>query len=77
MSEMIERVALAISGGDDPESILKIHRHRARAAIMAMREPTVQMLVAAYSVVGVPEKPVLANGYRAMIDEALAVPNGE
>lgn len=42
--EMIERVAQAISGGGDPTHILDIHRTRARAAIEAMREPTVAML---------------------------------
>jgi hypothetical protein len=40
MSEMVERVALAISGSDDPANILHIHRSRARLAIAAMREPT-------------------------------------
>jgi hypothetical protein len=43
MSEMIERVALAISGSDDPANILAIHRSRARLAIEAMREPTEAM----------------------------------
>jgi hypothetical protein len=38
VNEMIERVALAISGSDDPASILTIHRIRARLAIGAMRE---------------------------------------
>jgi len=38
MNEMIERVALAISGGDDPASILGIHRSRARLAIEAVRD---------------------------------------
>lgn len=47
MSEMIERVALAISGGDDPTSILEVHRYRACAAIAAMREPTETMLCGA------------------------------
>lgn len=37
---MIERVALAISGSDNPDNILTIHRIRARLAIEAMREPT-------------------------------------
>ena len=46
MSEMIERVALAISGGDDPANVLAIHRSRARAAIEAMREPTKEMMAA-------------------------------
>lgn len=46
MSEMIERVALAISGSDDPANILTIHRDRARAAIKALRDPTPAMLKA-------------------------------
>ena len=44
MSEIIERVALAISGSDDPVNILAIHRSQARAAIEAMRNPTNEML---------------------------------
>ena len=47
MNEMVERVALAISGSDDPANILEIHRQRARAAIKAMREPTLDMIMAA------------------------------
>ena len=35
-NEMIERVALAICGDNNPENILTIHRIRARAAIEAM-----------------------------------------
>lgn len=75
MSEMIERVALAISGGDDPASILKIHRHRARAAIKAMREPTEAMVTAGagaedheFGVIGL--QPA-TEAWRLMIDEAL------
>ena len=44
MSEMVERVARAISGGDDPANVLEIHRHRAKLAIEAMREPTEAMV---------------------------------
>jgi hypothetical protein len=40
---MVERVALAISGGDDPASILAVHRARARLAIAAMRDATDDM----------------------------------
>ena len=47
MSEMIERVAQAICGDDNPENILAIHRVRARAAIQAIAEPTEAMLQAA------------------------------
>jgi hypothetical protein len=46
MSEMIERVAQAICGDDNPENILAIHRIRARTAIEAMRSPTEAMLIA-------------------------------
>jgi len=67
MTEMVERVALAISGGDDPASILAIHRSRARAAIEAMREPTKEMLDAGMIHCGVD----LRSEYCAMIDEAL------
>ena len=73
MSEMIERVALAISGGDDPANILEIHRHRARAAIKAMREPTAKM-----KLVGAMTMPDYDPGdndaeqcWHEMIDEAL------
>ena len=43
MSEMIERVAQAICGDDNPANILTVHRMRARAAIEAMRDPTQEM----------------------------------
>jgi len=69
MSEMVERVALAISGGDDPASILEIHRYRARDALAAMREPTDAMLMAMCG------SDVLADLYKRdwqlAIDEAL------
>ena len=78
MSEMIERVAQAICGDDNPENILTIHRTRARAAIEAMREPTDAMKVAALSATFDEERggdrvyardvPIIWN---AMIDEAL------
>jgi len=83
MNEMVERVArasfVAWSGerknGKTFEDMPTWERewclNHARAMIEAMREPTVEMLVAAYAIVGIPERPVLANGYRAMIDEAL------
>lgn len=66
MSEMVERVALAISGGDVPASILEIHRHRARAAIEAMREPTKKMVQEALCSANFP-----IGTWEAMIDEAL------
>lgn len=82
MSEMIERVALAISGGDDAASILEIHRHRARLAIEAMREPTDEMVkeggVAVWesnsrNTGKMSDWPAIdaKAGYQAMIDEAL------
>ena len=77
MSEMVERVAQAICGDDNPANILTIHRIRARAAIEAMREPTGLMKDAGAesfefgsddcaSLNGQPSK-----AWRAMIDEAL------
>lgn len=44
MSEMVERVAQAISGDDNPANVLEIHRVRARAAIETMRKPTKPMV---------------------------------
>lgn len=70
MSEMVERVALAISGGDDPASILSIHRTRARLAIEAMREPTDQQRNAYYELSHRTETMFDANWERA-IDAAL------
>jgi len=69
MSEMtmVEVVALAISGGDDPANILAIHRERARLAIAAMREPTPQMIDAGDDVERIAVRPI----WQAMIDEAL------
>jgi hypothetical protein len=72
-SEMIERVALAISGSDDAANILGIHRDRARLAIEAMREPTSGMIAAGDEII--PDNATYednaANAYRYMIDEAL------
>ena len=68
MGEMVERVALALSGSDDPTNILEIHRLRARAAIAVMREPTAAMLTAA-DAVGIDRDP--SEYWPAMIDEAL------
>ena len=74
MSEMVERVALAISGSDDPVNILAIHRSRARAAIEAMRQPTPEMM-AAVDCAGIKETWLSGRawlaGYQAMIDGAL------
>lgn len=78
MNDMIERVALAISGSDDPSNILKIHRTRARLAIEAMREPTQQMRLAGMAEWSRPdptpehESTLVFNAvWRAMIDAAL------
>jgi hypothetical protein len=79
MSEMIERVAQAICGDDNPENILGIHRRRARKAIEAMREPTQAMRLAAVAEWSRPdptdehESTKVFNAiWRAMIDAALA-----
>jgi hypothetical protein len=69
MSEMIERVAQAICGDDNPANILTIHRSRALAAIEAMREPTQAMSDAAA------EKPgqmSYTDVWQAMIDAAVS-----
>lgn len=68
MSEMVERVAQAICGDDNPANILTIHRIRARAAIEAMREPT-EAMVYADTVKEWPSDACAA--WKAMIDEAL------
>ena len=47
MTEMIERVAQAICGDNNPDNILSVHRDRARAALQAISEPTEAMLNAA------------------------------
>lgn len=66
---MVERVALAISGSDDPVNILGIHRVRARAAIEAMREPTQEMVESGDAKCGVFKHG--SSTWRAMIDTAL------
>lgn len=76
MSEMVERVALAISGGDDLKNILSIHRTRARLAIEALREPTEIMCRAPFRAGVCQGDEQLHFGtaeavWRAMIDEAL------
>jgi len=67
VDSMVERVALAISGGDDPADILAIHRTRARAAIAAMREPTGAMVEAVERFEGAHP----TTSWKAMIDEAV------
>ena len=65
--EMIERVALAICGDDNPANILAIHRTRAVEAIKAMREPTQQMIDAGWNAKG--DQP--QTHWQAMIDSIL------
>jgi hypothetical protein len=77
---MVERVAQAICGDDNPANILAIHRIRAVAAIQAMREPTNSMLKAAAKSMSPEHRPTPEYlsvkekhraRYRAMIDAAL------
>ena len=83
MSEMtmVERVALAISGGKDPASVLAIHRDRARLAIAAMRAPDNAMHQAALAYCEGCHKggdtPNLEGYWHAMIDAALRESPGE
>lgn len=65
---MVERVALAISGGDDPASVLAIHRYRARAAIEAMRAPSDGMRSAGFFV---DRTAAVDDIWQAMIADAL------
>jgi hypothetical protein len=76
MSEMVERVAIAIAGRDAWDELdhrQKIwHRTVARDAIAAMREPTKAMVAACGvgEIIGEPAE--VAEGFwQAMIDEAL------
>jgi hypothetical protein len=74
MSEMIERVAMAIRGACDPHVADSMCEVAARAAIEAMREPTEAMLTCAERAVGDlqnfgPHEARVA--LTAMIDEAL------
>jgi len=79
MSEMIERVAQAICGDDNPDNVLTIHRLNARKAMEAMREPTQAMIAAAMApyLYGNDEKmnaafrSTIKEYWRAMIDEGL------
>jgi hypothetical protein len=71
MSEMVERVAKAIADADGDYTAMDHHRGRARAAIAAMREPTREMIDAAY------KRDYYDNGlspevaWQTMIDETL------
>lgn len=69
MSEMIDRVAQAICGDDNPANVLAIHRTRARAAIEAMREPTDAMSDAAAER---PGQMSYTDVWQAMIDAAVS-----
>jgi hypothetical protein len=79
MSEMLERVALAlleadIGPGGWPETWVnrEIWYRRARAAIAAMREPTLAMLLATEDCPGIgDERGGVRAEWEAMIDEAL------
>lgn len=84
MSEMVERVAEAMKAhdyGDLPWAKLSAdYREQledyARAAIEAMREPTPQMIMAAFET-GIPHEtnvPDMERWYAAMIDAALKKP---
>lgn len=48
MSDMVDRIARVLSE-DDPDCVLSIEtgQHMARIVLEAMREPTVEMLIAA------------------------------
>ena len=73
MSEMVERVAQAICGDDNPDNICSFHRIRARLAIKAMREATADMIDAGRDIG--PDAPYglseTIKRWQAMIDEAL------
>lgn len=83
MSEMVERVALAILRADVESSLADYpdnYRRRARTAIQAMREPTESMCKAGIYCEALAQNNLLGEGlepdemgaaYRAMIDEAL------
>jgi len=92
MSEMtmVERVALAISGSDDPASVLAIHRDRARLAIAEMRAIPYGLLAVGRDVAYNRERELRACGYdtemrtetlraqwEAIIDAALRGSPGE
>ncbi len=78
-NEIVERVALAISGSADPANILEIHRSRARLAIEALRKPTDAMIESAKRPYTYGNDEIMNNALRrsiagywsAMIDEAL------
>jgi hypothetical protein len=67
MTKMIERMAQALCGDDNPENILTIHRTRASAAFEAIREPTPEMLEAAQNWKG---QQSYTDIWKAMVDAA-------
>jgi hypothetical protein len=76
MTEMVTRVARAMAeaAGFAWENCAQPQWERdARAAIEAMREPTVEMLAAVYPVLGIPPTPIYANAYRIMVGAALNI----
>ena len=68
MGEMVERVAMAISGSTRPAALA-----RAARAIAAMRDPTPEMELAFYAACDEHGHVLWRYGYRAVIDAALAV----
>lgn len=70
MSELVERVAIAIGrafGDSDADIDPSVWMDEARAAIVAMREPTIDMQFAAYDGHGSD----VGAAWRKMIDAAL------
>jgi len=70
-NEMIERVAIAISGSTRPAAIA-----RATRAIVALRDPTPDMERAFYAACNEHGHVLWRYGYRAMIDAVLAKKDG-
>lgn len=74
MNEMVERVAKAMAKADADNPAWKMYVREARAALEALREPTVEMLVAAQEewmcVRAAEERGDFI--WRAMIDAALS-----
>ena len=68
MSEMIERVASALAK-EQHEELSDWHREEARAAIAAMRDPTVQMLIEGCE--NYLRNAKMSHVWHTMIDEAL------
>ena len=79
MSEMVERVAKEIylhvnaeTAGRPLAEVADAYLACARAAILAMREPTEAMLSAAYRSCDDSGMVMIKSGYKAMIDSALS-----